>query len=187
MQNVDSSVPSSDAVRQFLAAPSIAPDAQVVVMAMKAPYTWTRPRFSSCPPTMASMGRPLRSSTWRRGRCFSVCLWTVRRRVGEWYKLQHCRSDIARSRPGDQIVRPTCAASAGRYGDLGPVCPEARRHAPAHDWRDLDHNGHAVPDGTPVDFVVNYAREGLKNPTSVSTLNGIATTGWFWIVLVRSK
>jgi beta-N-acetylhexosaminidase len=39
----------------------------------------------------------------------------------------------------------------------------------------LDHNGHPVPDGTPVVFRVNYAEEGLADPFTQSTVNGIAS------------
>jgi beta-N-acetylhexosaminidase len=38
----------------------------------------------------------------------------------------------------------------------------------------LDHNGHPVPDGTPVQFVFDYPQEGLEQSVLATTRNGIA-------------
>jgi len=40
----------------------------------------------------------------------------------------------------------------------------------------VDHNGHPVPDGTPVQFVFAYPREGLGNTIVATTRNGVAET-----------
>ncbi|MBF8281692.1 MAG: putative Glycosidase [Anaerolineales bacterium] len=49
----------------------------------------------------------------------------------------------------------------------------------------LDHNGHPVPDGTPVRFSILYKKEGLGNPNPIDvfTQDGVATTS---LVLDRS-
>lgn len=38
----------------------------------------------------------------------------------------------------------------------------------------VDHNGHPVPDGTPVEFIFTYPQEGLERTVSVTTLDGVA-------------
>jgi beta-N-acetylhexosaminidase len=43
-----------------------------------------------------------------------------------------------------------------------------------HTGEILDHNGHAVPDGTPVQFVFDYPQEGLEQSVLATTRNGIA-------------
>jgi beta-N-acetylhexosaminidase len=40
----------------------------------------------------------------------------------------------------------------------------------------LDHNGHPVPDGTPVYFILTYPQEGLEQPILVATHGGVAET-----------
>ncbi len=40
----------------------------------------------------------------------------------------------------------------------------------------LDHNGHPVPDRTPVEFVVSYQEEGISSTHEATTLDGFATT-----------
>jgi beta-N-acetylhexosaminidase len=40
----------------------------------------------------------------------------------------------------------------------------------------VDHNGHIVPDGTPVQFVFNYPQEGLEQSMLSTTRDGIAET-----------
>ncbi len=40
----------------------------------------------------------------------------------------------------------------------------------------VDHNGHPVPDGTPVQFIFAYPREGLGNTIVATTQNGVAET-----------
>lgn len=40
----------------------------------------------------------------------------------------------------------------------------------------LDHNGHLVPDGTPVQFIFTYPQEGLEQSAMATTRGGIAET-----------
>ena len=40
----------------------------------------------------------------------------------------------------------------------------------------LDHNGHPVPDGTSVYFILTYPQEGLEQPILVATHEGVAET-----------
>jgi beta-N-acetylhexosaminidase len=40
----------------------------------------------------------------------------------------------------------------------------------------VDHNGHQVPDGTPVQFIFTYPQEGLEHSTMVTTRDGVAET-----------
>ncbi|MCX7681420.1 MAG: hypothetical protein N2508_05560 [Anaerolineae bacterium] len=40
----------------------------------------------------------------------------------------------------------------------------------------VDHNGHPVPDGTPVQFILSYPREGLERSVVALTRGGIAET-----------
>ena len=40
----------------------------------------------------------------------------------------------------------------------------------------IDHNGHPVPDGTAVQFIFNYPREGLEHSNLETTLGGVAET-----------
>jgi beta-N-acetylhexosaminidase len=40
----------------------------------------------------------------------------------------------------------------------------------------VDHNGHPVPDGTPVQFIFTYPREGLEHSIIETTLDGVAET-----------
>ena len=38
----------------------------------------------------------------------------------------------------------------------------------------VDHNGHQVPDGTPVQFIFTYPQEGLEHSVIATTLEGVA-------------
>lgn len=40
----------------------------------------------------------------------------------------------------------------------------------------VDHNGHQVPDGTPVQFIFTYPQEGLEHSVMATTLGGVAET-----------
>jgi beta-N-acetylhexosaminidase len=40
----------------------------------------------------------------------------------------------------------------------------------------IDRNGHAVPDGTPVQFVFTYPQEALESSVTVTTMGGVAET-----------
>ena len=40
----------------------------------------------------------------------------------------------------------------------------------------VDHNGHPVPDGTPVQFIFTYPQEGLEHSTVAATRGGVAET-----------
>lgn len=40
-----------------------------------------------------------------------------------------------------------------------------------------DHNGHVVPDGTPVQFILTYPQEGLEQPILATTRDGVAEAG----------
>jgi beta-N-acetylhexosaminidase len=42
----------------------------------------------------------------------------------------------------------------------------------------LDHNGHPVPDRTPVEFVVSYQEEGISTTHEATTLDGFATASF---------
>jgi beta-N-acetylhexosaminidase len=42
----------------------------------------------------------------------------------------------------------------------------------------LDHNGHLVPDDTPVEFVLNFVTDNLQARQTGSTVDGVAATGF---------
>ena len=70
-----------------------------------------------------------------------------------------------------------------KVGDLLPV-----RTGPI-----LDHNGHIVPDGTPVQFIINASGELVSLPQPITTVNGIAralikiTSSGIWEIRAESE
>ena len=57
-----------------------------------------------------------------------------------------------------------------------PVQPKVGDTLELHTGVILDHNGHPVPDGTPVQFIFTYPREGLERSAEGVTRGGVAQT-----------
>ncbi|RMF43287.1 MAG: hypothetical protein D6755_10490 [Anaerolineae bacterium] len=91
-----------------------------------------------------------------------------------------------------QATAPDPAQTVGIYLDLPPTGGEPQSSAenltqinlrvgdllPVRTGVIKDHNGHPVPDGTPVEFVLQYSGENAPAPktVTVNTVNGVART-----------
>lgn len=83
--------------------------------------------------------------------------------------------------PSDQV--PTAEPTAEEEATVEPTSdaeatPESRLESgdelKLKTSQILDHNGHVVPDGTPVQFVFNYPQEGLEQSRLATTRDGFA-------------
>jgi beta-N-acetylhexosaminidase len=74
--------------------------------------------------------------------------------------------------------QPTVGPTGEAESTLGPPATETRLEKGdqlrLRTNRIIDHNGHVVPDGTPVQFIFNYPQEGLEQSILATTRDGIA-------------
>ena len=60
----------------------------------------------------------------------------------------------------------------------GPLQLKVEDEMDLHTSIIVDHNGHPVPDGTPIQFIFAYPQEGLEHSTTSTTLEGVAETSY---------
>ncbi len=178
MLDVSPDVPASNALKRFLADPPVGLDTHIVVMAMGAPYyldsteisklTAYYALYSYTPPFVEVAARALFGGVTLVG-APPVSIGGVN------YDILRATSPdpdqvisltYTVERPGDnRTPAPTPGEPAVGQGDTlrlstGPI---------------LDRNGHLVPDGTPVEFVLNYS-DGMRDVQPTVTLGGVAQT-----------
>ncbi|MDY7080540.1 MAG: glycoside hydrolase family 3 N-terminal domain-containing protein [Chloroflexota bacterium] len=72
--------------------------------------------------------------------------------------------------------QPTSEPTVEGQPTLEPPQPEVGDELKLRTGVVMDHNGHPVPDGTPVQFFFNYPREGLEHSIVEVTHGGVAET-----------
>jgi beta-N-acetylhexosaminidase len=174
----DPDVPASGAVKRFLADPLVSPDTQIVVMAMGAPYYLDSTEISKLaayyalynysPPFIDVAARALFRGVPLVG-ASPVSISGIDYDILE-----------ATSPDPDQIIG--LSASGNLITGEQPSETPSPEPGVRPDSLTLtttvivDRNGHPVPDGTPVEFVLNYLNEGLRNTLPVTTVGGVAQT-----------
>jgi beta-N-acetylhexosaminidase len=174
MLDLDPEVVGSNAVKRFLSErPDLAGDANIVVMAMDAPYYLDSTEISklsayyalydSSEPFLNTAARALFQEVLPGG----ASPVTVN---GIDYVLLEATSpdptQIIELYAGDVPLDPAST-------------PEPLRIAPGDELRVrtgviLDGNGNPVPDGTPVDFDINFVNEGLHTTETATTVGGVS-------------
>ncbi len=174
MLGVNPDVPASMAVKQFLADPPVDADAQLVVMAMNAPYYLDSTEISklaafyalynSTPPFIDLAARALFQQAPISG-ASPVSVAGIRYDIlsatspdpAQVIKLSYTFGVLEAS--SDVTATPDIS---GQRGDTLTVSTSVI----------LDRNGHPVPDGTPVELVLNYLSAGLRDTIALETVGG---------------
>jgi beta-N-acetylhexosaminidase len=180
----------SDVVQIFLADPPVSPDTHLVVLAMGSPYYLDSTEISKLSAYFALYGTgPAYVDTAARALFLQlvpsgdspVSVPALGYDIADVTlpdPSQTIRLSVAIQQnvnePSEATATPQDAGPAGTSplvepGDTLFVSTEVI----------VDQNGHHVPDGTPVDFLINYVEEGVRNTVTVTTLKGIATTEVF--------
>jgi beta-N-acetylhexosaminidase len=180
----DPQVPASDAVKRFLADPLVAPGTQIVVMAMGAPYYLDSTEISKLaayyalynysPPFVDVAARALFRGIPLEG-ASPVSISGIDYEILE-----------ATSPDPDQIIGLSVSGSmiTGEQPQTPSPEPVGRSDTLILTTTVIvDRNNNPVPDGTPVEFVLNYLNEGLRNTLPVTTVDGVAQTS---LVLERA-
>ena len=175
--DVDSEIPSSAAVKRFLADPPVGPDTRVVVMAMGAPYYLDSTEISKLTAYYALYGytEPFVDVAAR------ALFLGVPFSGASPVSVSGINYDIleATSPDPDQIIGLS-VSYAQEEEDTDATQTPSEVLLGAGDTLlletsvILDRNGHPVPDGTPVEFVLNYINEGLRDTLPVTTVGGVA-------------
>ncbi|MBN1427841.1 MAG: hypothetical protein JXB07_05605 [Anaerolineae bacterium] len=177
MLDVSAAVPSSSAVKQFLAVPPVEPGTRIVVMAMGAPYYLdstevaklaayyglyghTEP-FVDVAARALFLGIPIAGAS-----PVSV--------AGVNYNIVK-----ATSPDPDQVIKLSYSQE-GVSGETSTSVPVLTKGGVLLVSTGIiqDRNQRPVPDGTQVEFIQNYTNEGLSNAIPVTTFNGIAQASW---------
>lgn len=177
MLDVAPDVPYSDAVRQFLAErPDVAARARVVVMAMGAPYYLDSTEVSKLDAYYALYGatEPFVSVAAR------ALFQGSPPRGASPVSIPAIDYDIIEATSPDpsQIISLVIGGeTADEGGAAATPTPPALEQGDALEMRTgviVDHNGNPVPDGTPVEFVLDYVSQGIRDTESVTTVEGVA-------------
>jgi beta-N-acetylhexosaminidase len=193
MLDVRSDVPSSDAVRRFLAGPPVSADTRIVVMALGAPYYLDSTEISKLTAYYALYGytRPFIDTAARA--LFQQASLNGAPPVsvsGVDYDILKVTSpdpnqlielswsiERAGGEPEDEggvevgVETPTATATATPPAELYCIGDTLSLSTGVI----LDQNGHLVPDGTPVELVFNYVAQGLRDTLLVETGGGVAS------------
>jgi beta-N-acetylhexosaminidase len=177
MLDVSPDVPYSDTVRQFLAErPDVATRARVVVMAMGAPYYLDATEVSKLDAYYALYGttEPFVNVAAR------ALFQGVTPHGASPVSISAINYDIIEATSPDPlqvislvIEEETAEAEEGGATPPAPVLEQGD----ALDIRTgviMDHNGNPVPDGTPVEFVLDYASQGIRDTERMTTVDGVA-------------
>ncbi len=175
MLDVTPELPSSDAVKRFLASTPVANDPQIVVMALGAPYYLDATEVSKLTAYYALYGysQPF-IDVAARALFQGVPLpgaAPVSVAAANYQILEATAPDPA------QIIALTYQIQRAGQPDAGEDAQLAPRQGDTIQLSAgviVDRNGNAVPDGTPVEFVVNYVNQGLRNSEPLTTTGGVA-------------
>ncbi len=178
MQDIDPAVSSSDVVKRFLAVSRISPRTQIVVMAMRAPYyldsteigklTAYYGLYDSSSPFIDVAARALFVGVPFNG-ASPVTVTGISYNILEATLPspdQIIKLSVHPDTPASAQPTTTTAVPASKLGDKVIISTGVI----------VDKNGHPVPDGTPVDFLLNYATEGVKDTLTSTTVGGVAST-----------
>ncbi len=179
MLNVErSAAPSSEVVKRFLAESPFDPGTQIVVMAMDAPYYLDSTEISKLTAYYALYGysRPhidvAARALFQQISLNGVSPVSV---AGVGYGILQ-----ATAPDPNQVIKVIVSSDlTGVSGTLTPVAEPVVGQGDTLYLKTgpiLDQNGHPVPDGTPVDFILNYVNEGLRDTKPVITVAGVAST-----------
>ena len=173
MLNVTADVPSSGVVSTFLAQrPDLVRSKKIIVFAFNAPYYLDTTDLSKLTAYYALYSRtPAFVTTAARilYRDLSPTAAPPVSVAGVGYNL------IDRTRPDPaQIIQLSCQDSVAAEG--AAPCAELRLNDTITVTISAlkDHNGHTVPDETPVTFTLLYTELGLPDTLVVPTVNGVA-------------
>jgi len=176
MLDVSTSVPSSSAVKQFLARPVDA-DTRIVVMAMAAPYYLDATEVSKLTAYYGLYGYTERFVDVAARALFLGIPFPGASPVsvtGVDYNIIKMTSPDP-----DQVITLLAnregAATTGETSTPAPVLHKGDV-LQLSTGVILDRNQHPVPDGTPVEFVQDYTSEGLRNSIPAVTRDGVAQT-----------
>ncbi|MBN1311422.1 MAG: hypothetical protein JXB30_08385 [Anaerolineae bacterium] len=174
MLDVNTSVPSSNAVKRFLAVRPVDPDTQIVVMAMGAPYYLDSTEIGQLTAYYGLYGHTEQFVDVAARALFSNTLFPGASPVS----VAGTNYDIVKmtSPDPDQIIKLSWYKSGNAAGETPTPAPAKGDVVQLSTGVILDRNMHPVPDGTPVEFIQNYTNEGLSNSISATTVDGIART-----------
>ncbi len=176
MRDVTDTVPVSMAIKNFLADPPIPVDARIVVMAMGAPYYLDSTEIGKLTAYYALYGytEPFIDAAARA--LFGGLTPTGALPVtvsGIDYEIM-----TATSPDPNQLINLTYTVE-GPTGEVTStpgtaLAPEIGDTIRLQTAVIVDHNGHPVPDGTPVEFVFEFVSEGLRDLQQATTTAGVA-------------
>jgi beta-N-acetylhexosaminidase len=178
MLNVDTNaVPSSDVVKRFLAYSPVGTDTQIVVMAMGAPYYLDSTEigklaayyalYDYSEPFIDVAARALFLGVPESGASpVSVS--------GIGYDIFEVTSPDPDQIINLSVVNATEEAEEGTATLATPPVLEQGDTLFLTTSIILDQNAHPVPDGTPVEFIVEYLNTGLRDTLSAVTMGGVA-------------
>lgn len=172
MLDIDEGVPGSNAVSQFLSESPANPGAQIVVFAMGAPYYLDSTEISKLTAYYALYGytSPFVDVAAR------ALYQEIAPSGAPPVSVPAIDYDIlAATEPDPTQVISLSYAIAGEESDEETEGISPPTTATINDTLVLrtgiiqDKNGHPVPDGTPVEFVLDYASEGLRSTQSLTS------------------
>lgn len=174
MLDVDPDTSGSDAVKRFLAErPDVASGANVVVMAMDAPYYLDSTEISKLSAYYALYDHSEASIDMAARAIFQEALPAGASPVS----VPGINYDLLTVTSPDPLQ--VIELYAGEVTTDAAGTPEPLELAEGDTLRVrtgviVDLNGHPVPDGTPVDFDINFVSEGLRNTQRATTVGGVA-------------
>jgi beta-N-acetylhexosaminidase len=203
MLNADSGPPQADVVKRFLAERAdVLQDPHVVVMAYDVPYCLDATEISKLSAYYAAYSHltPFVKASVRAlfgefapqgappvsvdGINYDLRVQTSpdpEQTISVSYSVVKPPREEGTATPSDQ--EPTVEPTAEEEPTVEPtgeaeVTPETRLEKgdqlKLKTSEIVDHNGHVVPDGTPVQFVFNYPQEGLEQSMLATTREGVA-------------
>ncbi|MGD2105072.1 MAG: glycoside hydrolase family 3 N-terminal domain-containing protein [Anaerolineae bacterium] len=203
MLNADNGPPQADAVKRFLAERADAlGDSHVIVMAYDVPYCLDATEISKLSAYYAAYGHllPFVKASVRAlfgefappgdppvsiaGINYDLLAQTSpdpEQTIPVSYSVIKPAGEEGTATPSaeEQTAEPTGEGqpTANATGEAEPT-PETRLERGdqlrLRTARIMDHNGHVVPDGTPVQFIFNYPQEGLEQSIIATTQDGMA-------------
>jgi beta-N-acetylhexosaminidase len=174
----DPAVPASLIVKQFLAEMPPSPSIKIVVLAMGSPYYLDSTEISKLSAYYALYGYTSPYIDVAARALFQELLPTGASPVS----VAGIEYDILTATSPDplQIIQISFAIEGAEEAGTAEQTAVPELIVDQGDALILttglivDHNGHPVPDGTPVDFVLTYTNEGLRDTRSAVTQDGIA-------------
>jgi beta-N-acetylhexosaminidase len=185
MIDINDEVPSSDAVRRFLAERAdLLQDKRVVVFALGAPYYLDTTEIAKLSAYFGIYSRTTPAVEAALRALFDEFPFTGAAPVsvpGTNYDI------IAQTQPDPAQTIQILYEVVGREEEEGEMTPTP---APTPQTLEIyqgdtlrlqtntivDRNGNPVPDGTPAEFIFTYPQEGLEHSVPVTTKDGVAQT-----------